>query len=68
MGARRMTPASTMTGRTQTSDAAYAVQLKLPCAQHIARVADGDEEEHLYRCVRELARMVRVNPASWETQ
>ena len=40
----------------------HAVQLKLPCAQHIARVADGDEEEHLYHCVRELARMVGIKP------
>jgi hypothetical protein len=40
----------------------YAVQLQEPCAQHIATVWDGDEEEHLYRCVRELSRMVRIEP------
>lgn len=41
----------------------HAVQLKLPCAQHIATVWDGDEEEHLYRCVRELARLIGREPA-----
>ena len=40
----------------------HAVQLKLPCAQHIARVADGDAEQHLYHCVLELARMVGIEP------
>jgi hypothetical protein len=34
----------------------HAVQLKLPRAQHIARVADGDADEHLHRWALELAR------------
>jgi hypothetical protein len=40
----------------------HAVQLKEPCPQHIATVWDGDGEEHLYRCVLELAKLVSIDP------
>jgi hypothetical protein len=43
----------------------HAVQLRLPCAQHIARVADGGGEDHLHRCARELARMVGIPGSGW---
>jgi hypothetical protein len=38
----------------------HAVELKKPNAQQIARVADGDEEEHSYRSARELAWMAGI--------
>jgi len=39
----------------------HAVQLAYPCAQHIARVIDGDGEAESYRCACELAQMVGVD-------
>jgi hypothetical protein len=39
----------------------HAVQLKLPCPQHVATVWDGDGREHLYHCCIELARMVGID-------
>lgn len=42
----------------------HAVRFGEPHARHVARVADGDEEEHLYQCVREVARMAGLEPDS----
>ena len=39
----------------------HAVQLAYPCAQHIARVTDGDGPAEDYRCACELAQMVGID-------
>jgi hypothetical protein len=36
----------------------HALPLDDPYQRYLSRVADGDEEEHAYRCAVELARMV----------
>ena len=39
----------------------HAVQLVYPCAQHVARVNDGDGPAESYRCACELAQMVGID-------